>query len=161
MPVFQDLSKTELLEKCLHGKTQNCNEALNAFIWNRLPKEIFIGPYVLEMGVCSAALSFNSGTSAMLRIFEELGMTSDYYTRKYCKMKNEKRINKMERKMSVEGKSDRKRKRAIKMGFQVRNDNVEGKMLIKHTKHFICIYSHTMLMLAYMSVIKFFYHIGR
>ena len=43
-------------------------------------------------------------------------------------MKNEKRISKMERKMSVEGKSDRKRKRAIKKGFQVRNDDVEGKM---------------------------------
>ena len=119
MPSFQDLSKTELLEKCHHCKVQNCNEALNALIWNRLPKEIFVGPYVLEMGVCSAVLSFNSGTSAMLRIFEELGMTSGYYARKFCNMKNENRINKMERKMSVEGKSDRKRKRAIKKGFQV------------------------------------------
>ena len=83
MSIFQDLSKTELLEKCLHGKTQNCNEALNAFIWNRLPKEIFVGPYVLEMGVCSAVLSFSSGTSALLRIFDKLGMTSGYYTRNW------------------------------------------------------------------------------
>ena len=52
-------------------------------------------------------------------------MTSGYYTRKFCKMKNEKRINKMEGKMSVVGKSDRKRKRAIKKGFQVQTDNVE------------------------------------
>ena len=71
--------------------------------------------------------------------------------RKCCNMKKEKRINKMERKMSVEGKSDRKRKRAIKKGFQVRNDDVEGKMdgsrnirdtLPKSIYSFICIYSH-------------------
>ena len=29
LPIFQDLSKDELLCKCLHGKTQNANEALN------------------------------------------------------------------------------------------------------------------------------------
>ena len=80
------------------------------------------------MGVCSAVLIFNSGTSALIRICEELGMASGYYTGKFCNMKNEKRVNKMERKMSVEGKSDRKRKRAIKKGFQVRTDDVEGKM---------------------------------
>ena len=27
-PIYQDLSKDKLLEKCLHGKTQNANEAL-------------------------------------------------------------------------------------------------------------------------------------
>ena len=53
MPIFKELSKPELLERCLHGKTQNCNEALNTFIWKRLPKDVFVGPYVLEMGVCS------------------------------------------------------------------------------------------------------------
>ena len=30
--------------------------------------------------------------------------------------------------MSVEGKSNRKRKRAIKRGFQVRNENTEGEV---------------------------------
>ena len=32
-PVFQDLSKDELLNKCLHGQTQNNNESLNNVIW--------------------------------------------------------------------------------------------------------------------------------
>ena len=30
--------------------------------------------------------------------------------------------------MSTEGKSDRRRKRSIKKGFQVRNEDAEGKM---------------------------------
>ena len=32
-PIFQDLSKEELLSKCLHSQTQNTNEALNTIIW--------------------------------------------------------------------------------------------------------------------------------
>ena len=36
--VFQDLSKEELLSKCLHGQTQNCNEALNNIIWTKCPR---------------------------------------------------------------------------------------------------------------------------
>ena len=33
-PIFQDLCGDELLKKCLHGKTQNQNEAFNALIGN-------------------------------------------------------------------------------------------------------------------------------
>ena len=31
----------KILEKCLHGMTQNCNEAFNQLIWNRYSKNIF------------------------------------------------------------------------------------------------------------------------
>jgi len=37
-PLFADLSKDELLSKCLHGKTQNNNESFNGTVWNRLTK---------------------------------------------------------------------------------------------------------------------------
>jgi hypothetical protein len=43
-PIYQRLSQDDLLEKCLHGKTQNQNESLTAMIWQRVPKEIFVGP---------------------------------------------------------------------------------------------------------------------
>jgi hypothetical protein len=33
-PVFEDLSKPELLNKCTHGLTQNTNECLNGQIWD-------------------------------------------------------------------------------------------------------------------------------
>ena len=41
--IFQDLSKGELLSKCLHGQTKKTNEALNAIIWTHCPKNIFVG----------------------------------------------------------------------------------------------------------------------
>ena len=37
-PEYVRLSDDSLLEKCLHGKTQNQNEALNGMVWQRTPK---------------------------------------------------------------------------------------------------------------------------
>ena len=39
-PTFDSLSTNRLLERCLHGSTQNANESLNALIWQRAPKEL-------------------------------------------------------------------------------------------------------------------------
>ena len=128
LPIFQALSTTELLEKCLHGKTQNCNEALNGFIWKRLPKDVFVGPYVLEIGVCSAIINFNSGTHSIIKVFDKLGIICGFYTGVFCKKQDEKRIMKMSRKMSIQGKLERKRKRNIKKGFLVSNQDKEGEV---------------------------------
>ncbi|GFV32518.1 hypothetical protein TNCV_1054991 [Trichonephila clavipes] len=32
-----------LIEKCLHGRTQNPNESFNKCIWERIPKTVFVG----------------------------------------------------------------------------------------------------------------------
>ena len=37
-PIFAELSKDELLDKCLDGKTQN----QNGMIWKRIPKDTFV-----------------------------------------------------------------------------------------------------------------------
>ena len=128
MPIFQQLSAPELLEKCLHGKTQNNNEGLNSFIWKRLPKNIYVDAYLLEMGVCSSILNFNSGSYRMLQILKLLGLTPGFYTELFCDKKDTTRIIKMKRKMSVEGKADRKRKRAVRKGFTDKNQENEGKV---------------------------------
>ena len=40
-PLFQDFSDVQVLEKCLYGMTQNCNESFNQLIWNHCLKNIF------------------------------------------------------------------------------------------------------------------------
>ena len=42
-PEYVRLSIDILLEKCLHGKTQNQNESINGMIWQRVPKEVYVG----------------------------------------------------------------------------------------------------------------------
>ena len=79
-----------------------------------ISKDIFVGSNVLKMGVCSAVLAFNSGIIAMLRIYQKLEMKRGFYTTEFCVKKDGKRIEKMGKKMSVEGKSNRQRKRVIK-----------------------------------------------
>ena len=37
-PLFTRLSKTDLLQRCLRGITQNQNEAINAILWKKMPK---------------------------------------------------------------------------------------------------------------------------
>ena len=126
--ILQDLSSEDLLKKCLHGKTQSNNEAISGFIWKRLPKYVFVGWYIFEIGVSSAVLNFNSGAYGLVNVFEVLGMSAGYITKSFCLQRDITRIVKMKRKMSTDGKNARKRKRAQRKGFQVRDEDKEGEV---------------------------------
>ena len=91
-PVYNDLSKTDLLEKCLHGKTQNRNESFNGTIWERLPKTKYVSFLQLQFGVYDAVANFNIGRKASVLIYEKLGLIPGYYTLKGCSTQNKKRL---------------------------------------------------------------------
>lgn len=74
-PVFKDLVKLELLEKCLKGKTQNPNESLNNVIWSIIPKRVFVTLPTLKYGVYSAICTFNDGFISKVKIMEQLGLS--------------------------------------------------------------------------------------
>ena len=128
MPIFQDLSKPELLSRCLHGHTQNNNEGLNQLIWKRLPKSIYVGADLLKMGVSSAVLNWNSGCAPMLCIFRKLGLSAGTYTKKFCATKDKSRVENLQRKMSDAGKLYRKKKRGERKGFEDKEVEDEGDM---------------------------------
>lgn len=73
-PVFESLSESELLERCLHGKTQNPNESVNV-IWSRLPKTGFVGITALHFGVYEAIATFNGGQIVKSQVLQKLGNT--------------------------------------------------------------------------------------
>ena len=60
-PVFTELSKLELLEKCVLGATQNQNESFNNIVWSRCPKTGFCSCETVEIAVYLAAITFNHG----------------------------------------------------------------------------------------------------
>lgn len=64
--VFLRLREDSLLEKCLHGKTQKQNEAVNGMVWQHIPKEKFVGQEMLVMGLYDAISHFHVGTRAEL-----------------------------------------------------------------------------------------------
>ena len=57
-PIYADLSDDKLLNKCLHGKTQNANESFNAMIWDRVPKSRYCGFAKMELGIYDAVGSY-------------------------------------------------------------------------------------------------------
>ena len=76
---FIPLSTNALLSKCLDGKTHNQKESVNSIIWNRLPKSIFVGATVLELGVYDAVAPFDIGSGAPTDILQEEGLHPGCY----------------------------------------------------------------------------------
>ncbi|GFO10610.1 forkhead box protein k1 [Plakobranchus ocellatus] len=93
-PIFNDLTSESLLQKCLHGKTQNNNECLNKLIWDRCSKEYFVERKTVEEAVYSAVAHFNDGPSSILKVLNKLGVSPGYYTGQKCTAKDVQRIKK-------------------------------------------------------------------
>ena len=84
-PVYQRLREDNLLNKCLHGKTQNQNEAVNGMVWEQIPKEVFVGMELLEFGLFDAINHFNIGARAVLLLLEALKIAPGKYTGEGCR----------------------------------------------------------------------------
>ena len=58
-PIFSTPADDSLLEKCLHGGTQNTNESFHHLIWERCPKTTFCGRSRVVLAVDDATVVFN------------------------------------------------------------------------------------------------------
>nr|XP_047122595.1 uncharacterized protein LOC124806069 [Hydra vulgaris] len=116
-PVFQDLANTGMLAKCLHGMTQNGNEAFNQLIWNRSPKTIFTSKVVVEMAVYSATITYNDGFAKLSSVFDALNIKSGSYFEIGASKKNSIRLKNMNKKMSDETKKKRKKLRSVRRNY--------------------------------------------
>ena len=111
------LFHSKLLEKCLHGQTQNANDAFNQFIWKKIPKAVFVGRSVLEIGVYSALIEFNDGAGGVTKVLSLLGVQSGRFAEYATPQINADRIKNYVKKSSDAGKQRRKTLRAIKKGY--------------------------------------------
>ena len=117
LPIFKDLSADQLLSKCLHGLTQNGNEALNNLIWRICPKNMFVSRTVLEISTNSAVISFNNGNVGISKVAERLGLgvgTNMFFV---SAREDKARIDDMKNKSTLSVKKRRKKLRSIKKGF--------------------------------------------
>ena len=69
-PVYENLTKSDILQKCPHGLTQNLNEYLNPTIWGRANKLRAVG--WIQLAVYDAVANYNYDQMATLDIFEHL-----------------------------------------------------------------------------------------
>ena len=78
-PVFETLTDDSLLQKCLHGGTQNSNESFHHLIWEGCPKTTFCGRERLELAVADATVVYNCGEVKRVDIFRQLNIQPGYY----------------------------------------------------------------------------------
>ena len=126
-PIYKELSDDKLLERCLHGKTQNANESFHGTIWNRLPKQTYVRSIQFQLGVYDAVASFNAGSVAMLKILEKMKIDHGKYTLLGCREINELRRKNAEIKRSESFKHRRRQLRGQKKKKDDKHCEIEGK----------------------------------
>ena len=107
-PIYQRLSDKTLIKKCLHGKTQNQNESLNALVWQRVPKEVFVAKETIEFGLYDAIAHFNNGAQIVLSLYKALGISPGKYTEAGCETLDRDRLYKAAYKEEETNKKRRK-----------------------------------------------------
>ncbi|XP_052758504.1 uncharacterized protein LOC128202373 [Galleria mellonella] len=111
LPIYQDLSKDDLLERCLGGHTQNANESFNATVWRLSPKHLHSGLKVVEISAYIAAGIFNEGYTSVLRIMNLLNLNIGTYAKIFADSTDEERITRQNRKSLSETKDARSARR--------------------------------------------------
>lgn len=92
-PIYEDLSKEELLERCVGGFTQNNNESYNQLIWKISPKHLPGGVVPVEIAAYSSACIFNKGNKSISKIFDALGVPCGTNSHRFVETEDERRIS--------------------------------------------------------------------
>ncbi|GBM70483.1 hypothetical protein AVEN_60082-1 [Araneus ventricosus] len=108
-PTYMKLCDQKLLEKSLHGRTQNANESFNDVLWTILTKNTFVELQTLRLGSPVAVILFNDGFSGIMGVLDELGITAGHYTLKHYSSFETERIVTSERQCLPARKLSRKR----------------------------------------------------
>ena len=116
-PVFEALTTEELLSGCLHGGTQNQNEAFNALIWQRATKETHSGLPTVQLATYLAVGHFNDGSRTILSVLENLGLDPGVHSTNACKKIDKDRIRHSRRKSTDASKKRRRKIRQRKKGY--------------------------------------------
>jgi len=107
-PIYEDLSKEDLLERCLGGHTQNANESFNSTVWRLAPKHMHSGLKIIEIAAYLAAGIFNEGNASILRVMNTLGLIIGKQTKIYADNADKRRIQRQEWRSFLETKEARK-----------------------------------------------------
>ncbi|CAH4001251.1 unnamed protein product [Pieris brassicae] len=110
-PVYENLSKDELLGRCVGGFTQNNNESFNQLIWKITPKILPADSKIVNIAALVAACIFNEGTSALLLIMHGMDLKLGRNSHEYARISDENRVCAAEKKSASETREARIRHR--------------------------------------------------
>ncbi|PIK40704.1 hypothetical protein BSL78_22459 [Apostichopus japonicus] len=117
-PTYTRLSDDELLKKCLDCITPNANESLNHVIWNRCPKDTFVGAKRIRWAAADAVSTFYDGLQSRKKVLALLKISDRDITNTFLAKVDRKRLSQVHTKCSPKGVAQRQRRRNIKKGFE-------------------------------------------
>ena len=103
-PVFDKLSETRLLMRCVPGYSQNANESVNAMVWNRCPKHRNKAFISVDTAAGSATIAFNSGAQGCHPVMKDLDISPGKVTKAGSIRKDKKESNNPSKEMTKNSK---------------------------------------------------------
>ncbi|GFV60288.1 uncharacterized protein LOC101238613 [Trichonephila clavipes] len=125
-PTYLKLCNETLLKKCLHGKTQNCNESYNNILWNIVPKNIFIGLETFRLGALLALILYNSGYAGILSVIRNVnGSLPESVAQELLKFDKQRISTSLRHSLSI-AKLSRKKRKAARKTKSTKDEKTEG-----------------------------------
>jgi len=124
-PVYEELSRDDLLSRCLGGFTQNSNESFNSLVWSMAPKSSSSGKSVLDIAVNLAVLYFNDGFFGIMQVMKQMGISIGLSCYNFCLEAN---AAQSERSLSVEARKARSTSLSSRKDEEHKNLNLEGQL---------------------------------
>ena len=110
-PIFDRLSDSTLLSRCLKGLTQNQNESINNMLWALCTKRKFCSYNRLLLYVYETITKFNSGVSMKSVVLKNVGCEPTHHMVNVLRKEDNQRIDHAERKISIKRRSARQKQR--------------------------------------------------
>ncbi|XP_046589419.1 uncharacterized protein LOC124293252 [Neodiprion lecontei] len=107
-PVYENLSRDDLLQRCLGGFTQNNNESFNKSVWAIASKCQSGGKKIIDIAADISVLLFNDGLRSLMKVLETLGVTIGPNCFNFCVETDAARIEQAERSLTDAAKEARR-----------------------------------------------------
>lgn len=101
LPIYEDLSREDLLQRCLGGYTQNTNESFTSAVWRFTPKHLHSGMKIIEIAAYLAAGLFNQGYASILQTMSTSEIIIGKQSKTYADKIDEHRVVRQERRSSL------------------------------------------------------------
>ena len=125
-PVFDRLSRQDLLNRCSDGFTQNAAESFNNVLWHFCPKSTFVGAMPLNISAALAIVTYNDGYSSLQGLFPMIGLSLGSNTAKVLAKKDNTRLYLARRNVDEKQKKIRQSNRKRRLGMQDDTSEIEG-----------------------------------
>ena len=125
-PIFDRLSKDELLSRCADGYTQNAAESFNNLLWHFCPKNTFVGMVPLNICKSFSVIVYNEGYQKLQDLFPKLGLNVAELTVKTFEQRDHNRIYLANRNVQEKQKKIREANRKRRLGLEDNVNESEG-----------------------------------